>query len=118
MILLASRIARFQQDNETKSFSEENFDNQPVDEDDLLLKQDKIIVWLSSNLQTNYSYTIAVRSINNRNKLKYYGPLLLADDKPVNIFNKGKCLILSHLYYKMLTDNDAQPLFLDIVIHS
>ncbi|KAF7266993.1 hypothetical protein GWI33_019737 [Rhynchophorus ferrugineus] len=79
---------------------------------------DKIIVWIASNFNTNLSYTVAVSTLNNNIRQKYYGPLLTLNENPTSLCKEGRCLILTHYHCNTMTDNGKNDLCLDVVVHS
>lgn len=84
----------------------------------LFRAEDKIIIWLASNIYTNLSYTIAASTLSNKIRQKYFGPMLTLGDSPLELCRNGMCLILTHYHVNGMTENGTKPLSLDVVIHS
>ncbi|KAJ8941019.1 hypothetical protein NQ318_006448 [Aromia moschata] len=85
---------------------------------DILLPDDKIIIWMASNICTNLNYTVAVSTLSNKIRQKYFGPMLTLGDSPIDLWREGSCLILTHFHINGMSENGVKPLALDVVIHS
>ncbi|CAG9859388.1 unnamed protein product [Phyllotreta striolata] len=138
MVLLATRIANchLNQYSDESIYNKSNIDIQREDYDDdgdedevnsshtyvenssLLRPEDKIIIWLASNVYTNLSYTVAASTLSNKIRQKYFGPMSTLGGSPLELCKNGKCLILSHYHVNGMTENGRKPLALDVVVHS
>ncbi|KAK9869674.1 hypothetical protein WA026_003423 [Henosepilachna vigintioctopunctata] len=79
---------------------------------------DKWIFWMGSNVLTNFSYTIAISSLNNEFRLKYFGPVMHIEETPVKICQIGRCLTLNRYQLEGLSDNFKNNVNLDVVVYS
>ncbi|XP_057666515.1 uncharacterized protein LOC130900136 isoform X2 [Diorhabda carinulata] len=95
--------------NTTLAYEEDNNLTSPLD---------RIVIWMSSNILTNLNYTVAASTLSNQIRQKYFGPMLLLGDIPMDIFRNGTCLILTHHHLSEMTRSGNEPLALDVVIHS
>lgn len=122
MFLLATRVASCQLAKEaghTACDSEENLDSpRTFTENDVLLPDDKIIIWMASNVFTSLSYTVAASTLSNKIRQKYFGPMVTLGDNASELCNEGNCLILTHFHVNGMSENGLKPLALDVVIHS
>lgn len=78
---------------------------------------DKIIFFVTSNIVTKYSYTIAVSTLDQRIRLKYYGPLLSMNDDYKKLCDEGRGLILNHNHVNGMSDCSKKSVCLDVIIH-
>lgn len=78
---------------------------------------DKIFIWVSSNIPNKYYYTLAVSTVCNSIRLKYYGPMLTLTEDYEKLCENGQGLILSQNHIMGMTDNGQKPLKLDVLIH-
>ncbi|XP_060518405.1 uncharacterized protein LOC132697129 [Cylas formicarius] len=115
MILMCTRIAvvHTEEGNEV----ERDRECRMTPEQECFGDGDRIIVWVASNVATNLSYTVAVSTIDREIRQKYFGPVLTLNENPKNLCRDGKCLILTHIHCRGMSENGAQPLALDVVIH-
>jgi hypothetical protein len=112
--VLASRMAAAQLGDET---------NQSIVEDEevngtVISNNDKIIIWMASNVVCDYSYTVAVSTVSEDIRVKYYGPVLQLGNSPKKLCMEGHCLILSHFHFLGMSENGLKPLQLDVIVHS
>ncbi|KAJ8918344.1 hypothetical protein NQ315_008037 [Exocentrus adspersus] len=124
MFLLATRIAgchlaKEQEHEPPACDSEDDVESsRTYTEHDLLFPDDKIIIWMASNISTNLSYTIAASTLSNKIRQKYFGPMMTLSDSAIELCNEGNCLILTHFHINGMSENGFKPLALDVVIHS
>lgn len=78
---------------------------------------DRIIIWVASNVITKYSYTLAISTVCNGIRLKYFGPLLTINEDYVKLYEEGKGLLLNQNHIEGMTEGGHKPLILDILIH-
>ncbi|XP_050514575.1 uncharacterized protein LOC114334951 [Diabrotica virgifera virgifera] len=83
-----------------------------------LRHNEKIMIWLASNVYTSLSYTVAASTLSNKIRQKYYGPLLTLGDTAADLCRTGTCLMLTYYHVRVMSENGTKPLSLDIVIHS
>ncbi|XP_072396892.1 uncharacterized protein [Diabrotica undecimpunctata] len=83
-----------------------------------LRHNEKVMIWLASNVYTSLSYTVAASTLSNKIRQKYYGPLLTLGDTAADLCRNGTCLILTYYHVRVMSENGSKPLSLDIVIHS
>ncbi|RZB77524.1 hypothetical protein BDFB_010755 [Asbolus verrucosus] len=112
--VLASRIAVAHLGEESNECMVEDEEAASV----VLGNNDKIIVWTSSNVVCDYSYTVAASTVCEDIRIKYYGPVLQLGDTPKKLCKEGHCLILSHFHFLGMSENGSKPLNLDVIIHS
>jgi hypothetical protein len=97
--------------------------NQSIVEDEevngtVISNNDKIIIWMASNVVCDYSYTVAVSTVSEDIRVKYYGPVLQLGNSPKKLCMEGHCLILSHFHFLGMSENGLKPLQLDVIVHS
>ena len=115
MAVLASRLAAAQLSEET--INECILEDEDCNELTTCIN-DKIIIWIASNIVCNYNYTAAVSTVSEDVRLKYYGPVLQLGNNPKKLCMEGHCLILSHFHFLGMSENGTKPLHLDVIIHS
>lgn len=79
---------------------------------------DKIIIWVASNISTNLAYTVAASTLSMSVRQKYFGPMNILGEDPLDICKEGDCLTLSHFHVNGMSEFGMKPLALDVVIHS
>ncbi|ENN81501.1 hypothetical protein HUJ04_002785 [Dendroctonus ponderosae] len=119
MILMSSRIADL---HLTPEDAEEVHQNPQVpdghSQEEVFRKGERIIVWLASNILTNLSYTVAVSTMDNEIRQKFFGPMLTLNESAAKVCKEGNCLILTHFHCNGMTEHGAKPLALDVVVHN
>lgn len=122
MFLLATRLASCNLGKETEQTAYDPEDDSDSSrtyvENDVLLPNDKIIIWLASNVFTSLSYTVAASTLSNKIRQKYFGPMATLGENPTELCSEGNCLILTHFHINGMSENGLKPLALDVVIHS
>ncbi|CAH1996489.1 unnamed protein product [Acanthoscelides obtectus] len=136
MVLMAARLASCHlsivqsSDTSDSTYTESNCTQVNAEEEPCTAQQDseydagplcpndKVVIWLASNIPTNLSYTVAASTMNNRIRQKYFGPMMTLNESPIDLCKKGTCLILTHLHVNKMTDNGEKYLALDVVVHS
>lgn len=116
---MVSRLAFKQANVESKDTSQTK--EEKDDKDKALPKNaryDKMVVWVSSNLSCLHNYTIAASTSTENIRLKYYGPITHLSTSTEELYNKGRCLILSHYHVLGMSENFTKNLKLDVIIHS
>lgn len=111
LCVLASRISSAQ------TMSVDDASDDLSGDDFVAPNSDKIIIWVSSNVITNYSYTVAVSNVSDDVRIKYYGPVLQLGQSSSEICTTGQCLILSHFHFIGMSENGHKPLHLNVIIH-
>lgn len=120
MTLLATRLPPFAQseeDDEDEIGDTADEEDNITEYDNACTPEDKIIIWLASNIKTQLNYTVAVSTICNGIRMKYFGPLKTLDDRPRKLFTEGKGMILSYHQYMGMTDNGQKHLHLHVIVH-
>lgn len=72
---------------------------------------------MASNIPTKYYYTLAISTVSNSVRLKYFGPLLTLKEDHEKLCEEGQGLILSQNHIIGMTDAGQKHLILDIIIH-
>ncbi|XP_030747924.1 uncharacterized protein LOC115876329 [Sitophilus oryzae] len=121
VIVMATRISNVHltenpdDEETTENDAEERYRD---DDSEVFSSSDKIMVWVGSNFNTNLNYTVAVSTLDNNIRQKYYGPIMTLNESPTKICQGGQCLILTNLHCNAMTEQGKKQLLLDVVIHS
>lgn len=78
---------------------------------------DKLLIWLASNIQTDLSYTVAISTACNRLMMKYFGPLVTLEVEPKVLYMEGKGLMVSEHQLVGMTNNLQKHLILNVLVH-
>ncbi|KAL1497027.1 hypothetical protein ABEB36_008056 [Hypothenemus hampei] len=107
MIVMASRIADVHiiSDDEEDKHDSQDVVTHNQEDDGVFTTGDRIIVWLASNTQTILSYTVAVSTLDNNIRQKFYGPMLTISEPAEKLCKEGHCLILTHFHCNYMTEN-------------
>lgn len=118
LMLLASRLAPSQH------CDEDDDDTEPLDTvyenyhtEGGCASEDKIIIWLASNIAVKLSYTVAVSTTCNSIRLKYFGPLLTLKAHPRKLLAEGRAMILNYHQFMRMTENGQKHLVLHVIVH-
>lgn len=76
----------------------------------------KILVWLSSNKQVKYNYTLSASSSHTSKRFKYFGPVSSLHERPENICREGRGLILYKNHIVGMS-SEKTPILLNVVVH-
>lgn len=111
LLVLATKLAEYDVEEKLRD------KNRRVRSDELR-DTDKWIFWLGSNISTNFSYTLAVSSLDNDSRLKFFGPVVHLEEDPVKLWGNGNCLLLNRFQIEKMSENLKKNLNLDIIIYS
>ncbi|XP_025830560.1 uncharacterized protein LOC108735006 isoform X2 [Agrilus planipennis] len=119
LLVMAIRIHCFDSLDERDNFSsgDADDDSSSIYDPHACTPDDRILIWIASNIATKYSYTLAVSTLCNEIRLKYFGPMLTFNEDPLKMCSEGRGLILSNFHMKGMTENGTKPLVMDIIIH-
>lgn len=113
MLVMATKVATFPKTDDFEGDDEDDvFDSTSV-----CTPVDQIIVWIASNTITRFNYTLAISTMCNGIRLKYFGPMSSLNDNYIKLCEEGRGLILSQNHIEGMTENNTKPLTLDIIIH-
>ncbi|KAL3283020.1 hypothetical protein HHI36_006177 [Cryptolaemus montrouzieri] len=112
LIVLATRLTDY--DVEEKQCKDEKNRHHRSNE---VNDSDKWIFWLGSNISINLSYTIAISSLDNEMRLKYFGPVLHIEEKPLKLWQDGRCLLMNKYQIERMSDNFQKKLSLDVIVY-
>lgn len=78
---------------------------------------DKLFIWLASNIHVELSYTVAISTACNRVMMKYFGPLVTLDVEPKSLYMEGKGLAVSEHQLMGMTNSLQNHLILNVLVH-
>lgn len=113
MLVMATKLATFPRSEE----GEEDDDDNSSDSSNGCTPVDQILIWVACNIITKYNYTLAISTMCNGIRLKYFGPMSSLNDNYIKLCEQGRGLVLSQNHIEGMTENGTKPLVLDIIIH-
>ncbi|XP_044752863.1 uncharacterized protein LOC123312479 isoform X2 [Coccinella septempunctata] len=111
LLVLATKLSECDMDEKIREKGRRHRAEEPKD-------TDVWIFWLGLNVSTNLSYTLAISTLDNEIRLKYFGPVVHLEEDPVKLWANGKCLLLNRFQIERMSENFHKNLNLDIIIYS
>ncbi|XP_045470674.1 uncharacterized protein LOC123677960 [Harmonia axyridis] len=111
LLVLATKLSEYDVDDKLR-------DKPRKHRTDEIKDTDKWIFWVGSNISTNLSYTIAISTLDNETRLKYFGPVVHLEESPVKLWGNGRCLLMNRFNIERMSQNFQKNLNLDVIIYT